>query len=223
MVLKLYSFAAAVALCITTLPANAQTGNPAVFGSHAELRKTGIELVGWGPAGGRELPEKCGGRYGGDGAYNFSFSRDFVAKFKKRGFTNLSLCMAMESEIKYDPETGARLPTFVLADIPAVRRGLVEAGTATDEIPFTVPDCFKNARPLHDCKLNFDMKSGRRLTTQQTRKLRQAGVNGTSPVALTISNRQLPKGQGYVLYNEGPAGPEPSNETLKIVLKKIGR
>jgi hypothetical protein len=204
-----------------------QTGNPLIFGGHAELRKLGIEIANFGPEGARDLPEKCGGRYGGEGRYDFTFSHEFAQKFRSRGFTNLTLCMAMESRIRYNPETGARLRSFVLADIPKIKRNQGEAGTATDQIPLDVPDCFKNAMPLQDCKLNFDMMGGRRLTSDQARKLRNAGINALAhpgddnpPVAIVEDDRHLPKGRGYVLYNEGPGGREPLNDTLTLIKKR---
>jgi hypothetical protein len=214
---KRYGFAiSAVAVSLLfAFSAWAQEGETLVFGSHAELRKMGIEVAKWGPKGGEDLPVKCGASFGGDGMYDFSFSHQFVDKFKKRGFTTLSLCMGMGSEIRYNPETGARLPAFILADIPAIRRNAVEAGTLTEQVPYDLPDCFRNALPLEDCKLNFDMKTGRRLTAQQSSKLKQGG-----PIANSIQSSLLPKGHGYILYNEGPAGPEASNETLKIVKMK---
>jgi hypothetical protein len=236
MYLNPFCLAIAVSIFMLAIPSWAKPGDPLVFGSHADLRKLGIELVHFGLRGGKALPEKCGGYYGGDGGYDFTFSHEFVKKFRKRGFTNLSLCAAMESEIKYNPETGARLPSFILADIPAVRRGAIEAGTATDQIPLDVPDCFKNGLPLEDCKLNFDMMTGRRLTPQQLREYGRAGIEarklaaraesdivniGTDEmvVAVIMHSRNLPKGWGYVLFNE--AGPEPSNDTLKIVRRTI--
>lgn|SRR5262249_37851979 len=223
MSLKYCCFGAIVSFLISASPSWAQS-NPLVFDSHAKLRKIGVELEGWGPNGGQELPEKCGAHFGGDGMYDFTFSRQFVDKFRKRGFTNLSLCMAMASGIKYHPETGARLRTFILADVRAIRRRQIEAGTATDEIPIDVPDCFRNAQPLADCKLNFDMTTGDRLTRKQSRELKQARAgDDDSPIAVEIEDRHLPRGRGYVLYNEGPAGPEPSNDTIKIVLRNANR
>ncbi len=207
----------------------AQMGNPLIFGSHAQLRKFGIEITNFGPErGSKPLPEKCGGAYGGEGSYDFTFSHEFAQKFRSRGFTNLSLCMAMESEIRYNPETGARLRSFVLADIPVVKRNQEEAGTATDQIPFEPPNCFRNAQPLQDCELNFDMNTGRRLTTAQAHKLRESrhvvfsddsSDENDSPIAYETESKHLPRGRGYVLYNEGPAGPEPSNDTLTLIKK----
>jgi len=217
MCIRKYAIAVMLPILVTT-PTVVHGGTVLVFGSHASLaNRLGVDIPDWGPKDKSRLPEKCP-YFGGDGMYGFTFSHAFAKKFRKKGFTNLSLCMAMASEIKFDPQTGKRLPTFILADIPAVKRGEIESGTSTDQIPYDLPNCFRNAQPLRDCKLNFDMETGRRLTTRQVHKLKRGEIIGNR-----VRNRLLPSGHGYVLYNDGGAGSEASNDTVKIVLKKFNQ
>jgi hypothetical protein len=207
---KIWSSIVVLSLAAFTTPAMSQS-TPRIFDSHAQLRTLGIEVARFGPSGGADLPEKCP-RFGGDGMYDLSFSRAFLGKFTARGFSKLALCAAIASEIRYNPETGQHLPTFILADVKKMKKfgGEGDAGDTTDQLPLDVPDCFRRARPLSDCKLNYDMRSGKKLSQSQAKKLADV-------IALRLT------GGGYVLYNEGPAGPEPSEDTVRLILKNSAR
>jgi hypothetical protein len=43
-----------------------------------------------------------------------SISEEFLARYKAKGFSRESLCMGLASRALYDPETGRRLPTYIL-------------------------------------------------------------------------------------------------------------
>ena len=58
------------------------------------------------------LDNKC--FYYGDGGPSLSLSEEFVSGYRSRGFDFDKLCLVMRSGIvRFDPETGARLPTFL--------------------------------------------------------------------------------------------------------------
>ncbi len=102
---------------------------PVVFNSTAELEELGLSLD-WPPSEiDTELkaPRFANGCYlyrGQDRDHVVSVSDDFLAAYRAIGFSRESLCMALVSEARFDPETGDRLPTFVLRDDSVLDRHL---------------------------------------------------------------------------------------------------
>jgi hypothetical protein len=135
---------------------------PVVFGKASDLRKLGLVLHGFTNDSGSvaHFPHRC--YYYGDGGQDISFSDEFLARFKARGFSRRSLCMALVSEVLFDPQTGARLPSYVLA---RYKDGSQPGGSGdvSEDLPLDVPDCFKDGMPLTDCVWNYDPKTGKRL------------------------------------------------------------
>ena len=192
---------------------------PQVVGSHAQLRALGLEVgEGFGPeSGAKQLSNTCP-RFGGDGMYNLSFSNEFMARYTARGFTKLALCAAVASGIRYDPETGRPLRSVILADFDKVRRHQEEAGTVTDPLPLEIPDCFKRARPLADCDVRYDMLTGKRVSSRDVQRMARTPDEGEGGIiAIKLS------GGGYVLYNDGAAGPEPDEDILRLVRSIVSR
>jgi len=137
-------------------PCAEEETKPIVFGKREELREFGIALPDWGAGRSiHHLPHKCDYYYG-DGGYDLSLSNEIVDHFKAKGFSIQSLCMGLLSPFRFDPETGRRLQTYILADLQAVRDGTADAGTVTEELPMDLPECLKNARLYSDCELNYD-------------------------------------------------------------------
>jgi hypothetical protein len=94
------------------------------------------ELLNIGIAFGsmRAFPNKC---YG-----NVSISDEFLNRFKARGFSLETLCLAIQSPwVQYHPETGKPLPV-------------------TERFLLGIPDCFRNGKPFLDCKFNYEHTSG---------------------------------------------------------------
>ena len=118
--------------------------------------------------------------YGEDGI-KLSFSEPYLLRHRRRGFTLQSLCMAMVSGVKFDPDTGERLPTFVAGDYADIRRRR-DAGE-TDfrdlmsvEMPIDPPVCFASGVPLSGCKMYYDPWSGARLSDEETERHIQVGL-----------------------------------------------
>lgn len=158
---------------------------PLVFNDKALLQRLGIVIGKSGP----DQPEikhyqsKCYKKWPPDDIgtpdelYDISLSDDFVLKFAKRGFSLNSLCLALASGIKFDPETGQRLPTFILADRDRVKDEL-DAWALTSEIPLDVPDCFRFGRPYSDCKFFYDPKDTKnreKLSSAETKRYAELG------------------------------------------------
>jgi hypothetical protein len=113
-----------------------------------------------------ELRHKC--FYIGDGHIEMALTEETFALYKKYGFNLNNLCMVLTSgQIRFDPETGKRLPTYVIDDKIDI----------TDELPFYAPPCFARGRltlkqfdaemnPL-GCKVNYHPWSGRPLNTRE--------------------------------------------------------
>ena len=61
--------------------------------------------------------------FGEGGAVNISISAELLAYYVQQGFSRRSLCMALISAIRFDPETGRRLATYVVIyDLKELRR-----------------------------------------------------------------------------------------------------
>lgn len=137
-----------------------------------------------------QTPHRCY-TYGGDGN-GIAISDALLAQFKRRGFSLESLCLALESEVRFDPETGKRLPTYVVFDRRAMLEALErhdfdrmtdaqikaccsEEGLAHAEQPLDVPVCFKDGAPYSDCAWRYDVVTGRKLSDAETRRYRDLG------------------------------------------------
>ena len=139
---------------------------PIVFETGNELKALGIALVGFGKqAEVKEFNNRC--YYYGDGGNTISVSDEFLQRFVRRGFTLNSLCLALQSPLAFDPETGQRVASYMVADLDAIRSGQLDAGSISEVLPLDVPDCFKRGLPYHDCRFQFDIQTGKKLTAQQ--------------------------------------------------------
>ncbi|MCC0041424.1 MAG: hypothetical protein H6880_04570 [Rhodobiaceae bacterium] len=120
---------------------------PIIFESAKEMIPTGI-VVPWSLSPEPKLEHEC--FYYGDGGYGMSLSDDLVKAYTARGYTLEQLCIVLRTaDLKYDPETGERLPTFVVVDPKALAQakqsGFFEGFEATPEMPLHAPDCFAHS------------------------------------------------------------------------------
>jgi hypothetical protein len=155
--------AAALSSLAARAPGQETIDYPLVFETADEMEPLGLRLAGYGAA--REvapLARRC--YYAGDGAPDVSISEAFLKRYEARGFSLNSLCLALQSPLAFDPETGRRLPSYMIADLDAIRRNEMEEGSVSPTLPLRVPDCFKRGAPLHDCAFAYDVRSGARLS-----------------------------------------------------------
>jgi len=146
---------------------------PAIFTSAAKLRETGLSNP-FGDENNTSLKNKC--YYYGDGGYTLSLSDEFLARFLRQGFTLQSACLGLISTTHFDPETGRRLATYMVIDKKSVAQRSFDAGAATEELPFELPPCFKNANPYSDCTFRYGRITGKQLTDAQTNAYKQLGA-----------------------------------------------
>ena len=165
----------AVIACHLTSAASA-ANFPIVVRSSSEL--LGIGLAVSFAENVEPFENKC--YYYGDGGYLISFSDAFFDRFRKRGFSVQSVCLGLISNTRYDPETGTRLPTYVIADEAAIgaeqNPGMLEPGALTEELPLDLPNCFKGGTPYTDCKFRFGRLSGKRLSKEETLTYHSLGL-----------------------------------------------
>lgn len=138
----------------------------------------------------KATPHRCY-TYGGDGN-GIAISDALLSAHTSKGFTLESLCLALVSEIRFDPETGKRLPTYIVVNREALQQDLrgrditrmsdrdlldccSETGIASEEQPLAVPACFKGGAPYSDCAWRWDADTGRKLTEAETRRFRELG------------------------------------------------
>ncbi|MCC7252845.1 hypothetical protein [Hyphomicrobium sp.] len=102
---------------------------PVVFTSPSELVPFGILIrpVGDTTPVPPDFNTKC---YEGTdllpGEPELFVSDKLMANHRAKGFTPETLCMGLASGTKFDPETGQRLPTYILRDQQTIVRGLEE-------------------------------------------------------------------------------------------------
>ena len=175
---------------------------PIIFENPRDMVSTGI-VVPWGfndDAPPPKLDHEC--FYYGDGGYSMSLSRELVQAYTARGYNLDQLCLVLRSpDLKYDPETGKRLPTFIVVDPKALEQaqkmGFFEGFEATEELPLHAPDCFSKSRmsPASSavasldiaCDIRFDPWTGIELSP-----LEQAFYRNN--VALVIEGAAGPSG-----------------------------
>lgn len=173
---------------------------PLVITRAADLDRLGISLPDKGAGSDVTYPNNC--YYYGDGGYGLAMSKEFLARFKARGFSRRSLCMAIVSGIRFDPESGRRLPTFISADVKRLKEQgkYAEAGVLTEELPLDVPDCFKGGLPYSDCDMNYDLMTGKRLSPKERERWREIGLK----IEQALASREVRDNFRYLEDSRGP-------------------
>lgn len=152
--MNLGSLALAATMLTCSVPpalAEAELKYPLVFTSVSEVQElglsqqwpmlyeTGVESETLPKPG---LPIGCYVYAGSATRALISFSEEFLARYKAKGFSRESLCMGLASSMKYDPETGKRLPTYILRD-----EAVIDAALAKIDIDGMTPDKLANFIP----------------------------------------------------------------------------
>jgi hypothetical protein len=171
---------------------------PVVFTSGDELAQFGLSIIGY-PAFHRPLVHRCY-FYGAGGAL-LTVSQERLARYRQNGFTLNSLCLGLVSETKFDPETGKRLPTYIVIDPTkvvetkkiahgkeSIERNIEEV-FVSNEFPLELPSCFRRGLPYSDCVFNFDRFTGKPLSEAKKNAFRQLGRALDEAMQRAIENR----------------------------------
>jgi hypothetical protein len=173
-------FIGALAIVIVAATgAAAQTKYPLVISSESKLKQLGMWLGYMS-----QLPNRC--YHYGDGGNSISLSDALLAFYQSQGFSRRSACMALISGIRFNPETGARLATFVWVDPKLFKNGRpdprywtqgmpTDVGDISDELPLSLPRCFARGLPLSDCNWRYHVLSGKRMSAADIAKHAEAG------------------------------------------------
>jgi hypothetical protein len=169
---------AAALILISSTVVGAQVRYPIVFDSVSKLKEFGVALDDLVSERTQEafkalhFANRC--YYYGDGGHGLSVSDALLEFYFAKGFSRRSLCLALISGIRFNPETGRRLATLVLVDRKALAKAKRENrnpewGEASEELPLSVPDCFKQALPYSNCRWSYDPLSGRKFSAQKVK------------------------------------------------------
>lgn len=178
--MSLLKWKLAIAIVVCTFWSASAQEFPIVFDDKNLLKELGVTIRDIGPQQDvSEFGDKC--YYYGDGGYTLTLSPGFISSYSPKGFSVGSLCMGMLSGIRFHPTTGARLVTFVVADVEAVRLYGADPFAISSEVTLEVPTCFAAGKPLSDCDWKFAPMSGARLDKQTLKSL--AGLAGKAAEA----------------------------------------
>jgi hypothetical protein len=142
---------------------------PIVFTADDDLAKFGISITR-----NDQMLHQC--YYYGDGGQFIRVSHDLLLHYRERGFTLNSLCLGLMSETLFDPETGKRLPTYIMVDPKSLASGKIRDIDVTYEHPLELPQCFNRALVYSDCTINFDRLTGDRLPKEKIEAFRTLGL-----------------------------------------------
>jgi hypothetical protein len=159
---SLAGFIVTIALVLLTTAADARSGYPLVFHSIDQLKKFGIAHGGRLDPGDVSMHFQNRCYEYGDGGWEISVSDALLNFYVSQGFSRRSLCLALISGIKFNPENGQRLATYILTTPDWAKNGQ-SPGDMTDELPLSLPRCFSRGVPYSDCAWNYDPMSGKRL------------------------------------------------------------
>lgn len=181
---------ASLVLLATPAAAEPDIKYPVVFTSLDELAELGISFdpYPWdsdAKAAKPRFPNTCYD-YGLEsvGPSFVSLSEEFLSRHKSRGFTRESVCMALVSGMRFDPETGRRLPTIVYKDEAAVKASIDELDMSKLDIPFYVPVTFKSKQALAEGVAAIKRGDLGKLTEEQISSLVGEGVYEEVPLVL---------------------------------------
>lgn len=156
---------------------------PLVFTSLADLEKLGLwrhwPLIFAEENGETVLPKPpfqngCYWWAGNATRSLIAVSDDVLERYKKKGFTRESLCMALASRMRFDPETGERLPTYIYRDDLAIERHIASLDVATlprDRLEDLIPEIFPSPAALQAAVEGWKRHDFSRLSERQIEAL----------------------------------------------------
>lgn len=156
--------------------ASAQYHYPLVFDSPDKLKPLGIVLLLGADeaAKAKHYPTRC--YYYGDGGWDISISNSLLEYYRSLGFSRRSACMALVSGIRFNPETGQRLATYILLNPQEFENGQPNGpDSVSDELPLSLPRCFSRGLPYADCKWKYNPRTGKQLSAAEVAAIKAIG------------------------------------------------
>ena len=149
---------------------------PVIFTSPQALAEFGIEIAGAGEVDGqgaiRPFPNKCYDLNGSSVGYRpITISNALLTKYRAKGFTRETLCIALVSQARFDPETGKRLPTYIFRDDADIDQALDADVDTLSEDPDLIPKVFASKQAVLDAVAAFKRRDYEKLNTAQTEAL----------------------------------------------------
>jgi hypothetical protein len=167
--------AAGIAACLNAVSAAAEPAIdfPVVFTSPQALAEFGIEIRGAGEFDSQgalqPFPHKCYDLNGSSVGYRpISMSNALLAKYSARGFTRETLCIALVSQARFDPETGKRMPTYIFRDDADIDQALDADEDQMSNDPDLIPSVFASKEAVLDAVAAFKRRDYEKLNTKQT-------------------------------------------------------
>jgi hypothetical protein len=164
---------------------------PIVFTTPQQLAEFGIEIGGAGEVDGQgaipAFPNLCYDLNGSSVAYReISISNELLAPYRQKGFTRETLCLALVSQARFDPETGDRLPTYVFRDDADIVQSLDADAEQMSEDPDLIPSFFASKQAVFDAISAFKRGDYEQLSEKQTRMLikNQNAMTEEQPLAV---------------------------------------
>lgn len=185
---------------------------PLVFLNSDEMRPLGLMLIGWGSESQRKIKMyKYNCYYYGDGGNTISFTEDFFSIFRAKEFTVNSLCLALQSPLAFDPETGNRLPSYQVVHPRIIAGGKSQdAGDVSEVLPIVPPLCFKRGLPYHDCTVNYDLRTGAPLSSAEKKEIAAAKTAIDTVIAKKRATGPLRRGETKTMeYASGREATKP--------------
>ncbi len=133
---------------------------PIVVGDKSLLADIGIIITSFGKPDPnlKHTSNKC--YHNPDLVHEASVTDELLAAQQARGFSLNSLCLTLWSGVRFDPESGKRVPTMVVADLDRIGQPDGPGDVVSPEIVLSPPRCFANGTPYQDCKSRYSISSG---------------------------------------------------------------
>jgi hypothetical protein len=153
------------------------------------IQASSDDLLRFGIDHSTRFPNRCF-TYG-EGGYHVSVSNAFKARYDRIGMPFENLCfILMTGGVRYDPESGRRLPTYMLGKLDKIARlvstprpragqpldmdDIYMPGDLTEELPLEVPRCFQRAKregrsalDVSACNFRYHPWSGKPLSAEE--------------------------------------------------------
>jgi hypothetical protein len=123
----------------------------------------------------------------GGGSLNVALSEEFLEPYEKAGYPFDNLCMVLKSgQVRFDPETGERLPTYFVSGDGFATEFTMIAPPCFAKGKFTQPQSFLGRLQPLGCQVKYHPWSGRELSLEESKAYTETGYLIVSGEAGTV-------------------------------------